>query len=587
MTRSLLAVVVLVGCAGEGGGSGGGPRGGGDGKDGGGGTDTGTLVTTPEQPDADGDGFAADVDCDDSDPGVYPGAPETCDGVRVDCARTSDDGLVTVDGATTYDGLGAALAAATDGSELVVCPGTYVGAFAASVPVRIVALEDATTTILSGSGDSTLQVPGGTELVGLTIRDGNAEEGGGVRMTSAGTLTLTGCSLVDNGADLGGGLWVAEGSTATLVDTTVEGNHAFGGGGIAVSAGSTLDLSQGAEVSGNDADGWGAGVWVDSATLVGGEVHGNRIESYYYPYWYDYGVPDPGDAAWGGAGVAASGVSAVEGAEIYQNLAVYGGGLSVSGGSTELAGVQVHDNQTYQLGGGVAVLGGDLQLDDASEVWGNYGGEAAGGELVVFGSVSGGWVHDNIGQEYGGGVFAVESEVTGQVFSDNVSDNFGGGLFAIGHVAVDGCTFSGNQSDEGGGLATVQDYGTWFYGHTDTVLTVTDTSANLNFARLGGAAYSGWTLDWTGGELRDDTADRGAGLYVEAGSARVEGATITTNSASVSGGAAEVKKGATLSFVQADLGQGASDNAPADVRAGGLDYVFDGVTTATCSDAGC
>jgi bacillopeptidase F len=48
-----------------------------------------TVSVDPENPgpsDADGDGFATNLDCDDSDPSVYPGAPETKhDGIDQDC----------------------------------------------------------------------------------------------------------------------------------------------------------------------------------------------------------------------------------------------------------------------------------------------------------------------------------------------------------------------------------------------------------------------------------------------------------------------------------------------------------------------
>ena len=52
----------------------------------------------PSEVDADGDDWTADLDCDDSDPDIYPGAEELCDGVDQDCDEIVDDGLETYDG---------------------------------------------------------------------------------------------------------------------------------------------------------------------------------------------------------------------------------------------------------------------------------------------------------------------------------------------------------------------------------------------------------------------------------------------------------------------------------------------------------
>lgn len=54
-------------------------------------SETGGPDETDPPADADGDGFAAPEDCDDTNPAVHPGADEACDGVDQDCDGTEDD----------------------------------------------------------------------------------------------------------------------------------------------------------------------------------------------------------------------------------------------------------------------------------------------------------------------------------------------------------------------------------------------------------------------------------------------------------------------------------------------------------------
>ena len=84
-------------------------------------TDAGTDTDEPIV-DADHDGFASDVDCDDNDYTVFPGADELCDDIDNNCDDVVDEGFdADGDGATDAD----ACADGTDcdDSDPSICPG--------------------------------------------------------------------------------------------------------------------------------------------------------------------------------------------------------------------------------------------------------------------------------------------------------------------------------------------------------------------------------------------------------------------------------------------------------------------------------
>jgi len=66
--------------------------------------ETSDTADTDSETDADGDGFAEDVDCDDTDPHVHPEADEICNGVDDDCDLLADDEDPDAVDATTWYG---------------------------------------------------------------------------------------------------------------------------------------------------------------------------------------------------------------------------------------------------------------------------------------------------------------------------------------------------------------------------------------------------------------------------------------------------------------------------------------------------
>jgi hypothetical protein len=550
-------------------------------------TDTDTDADTDQGPDNDGDGFGAEVDCDDADDTVYPGAPDLCGDEKVtDCDRSSDDGLVTLDGTQGFDDLQSALSAAGEGSELLLCTGTYEGQFEASVPVKLVAYTDATSTVLSGNDAGTaLSVPGGTEIVGLTVQHGRTgQRGGGIKMTTTGTLLVQDSVITTNRAAQGGGLFIAPDSQATLVNTLVTNNGAdMDGGGAYVSDGATLDLTEGSSVTANFAQYGAGGVELVNATLLGGEVSDNTLFSYgsasYYSTYFSYYGP------FGGAGIGAIGTCRVEGTEIYGNIAPTASGVSATASDLTLVDVSVHDNSTavYDgIGGGVLLFVGSVQMEGTTEVYANSAPLGAG-LLAIGGTMSGGVVRDNQGDMFGAGVLLYNGTAENMLISGNIAGEAGGGGYVVGFGTFRDVTMTGNFAPSGGGIGTTG----YFSGYAQEYVVVEGGSISGNDALNGGGIYSFLPTEVLGTEIVDNTASMGAGVYVTQDRVRLTDVSVLRNVADTSGGGVWVDPGTQLAATNVDFGVDADDNLPSDVHAGEIYTDYGAGTTLTCDDGSC
>lgn len=522
------------------------------------------------------------------DGGRAPSGPDTDPPSDVGvCVPTAENAQVTLDGIRVFDDLQAALLAASPGSELVLCPGSHRGNFVATVPVRLVGLEDRAVTVLTGLSDllPTLEIPGGSEIVNLTIRDG----GGGVVMSSSGSLRIEASLVTGNVADYGAGLVVAENSTATLASTDIRGNSArVAGGGVWVRPGGTLELSEGSSISSNWADAFGAGVWLQEAHLVGGEVSGNLLVT----NRLDELRIDPEDGsvvvggeAFGGSGVALSGTGSVTDTEIAWNSGA-GGGLSISFGTGTLRDVWVHDNDARPYAcGGLGVAGGIAVIEGATRFERNSA-DTGGGGLVFHGSVFGGIFAENVATHGAGGLDVQSGELHHVVIRGNSSEgHFGGGLSTTGTAQLDGLTIEDNHVSGAGGGIHVS-------AIIDATVEISNTTIAGNEAHEGGGLYvrAGWTplhVTLTNTTLHGNrAAGVGGGLHTNA-PVDVRGGAIVGNLADSGGGAYIAAQGA-LSVTNTDLGAGESDNDPDDIATSvGSHQGYGAGASFACDDAGC
>ncbi|MFT4626357.1 MAG: hypothetical protein ACI8PZ_005034 [Myxococcota bacterium] len=392
---------------------------------------------------------ANNLDCNDDHNGVYPSAPELCDGVNNDCDLfvwdlSDEDGLASyedVDGfwedlTDTYDwtdDLVLATWRAETSGTMHLCTGLYYGRIVVerNIELTIQGKGRDLTTLVGNDGSGTVtstEIDTALVIRGVRFQDANQGTGGAVYARN-GTLLIEDCAFVNNSANLTGGALAAQNlDEAVIRDTIFESNETstFSGGAASLTANMSVTIEDCTFLD-NRSNGFNR---LGGALELGNNDAVTITRSHFEGNFADYG--------------GAIGAYGDAGDEIYTESCTFvdnttdnaGGGIRVEDAT------YIDDNSEFSgnvanFGGAIALVNGDDHELNGTELIGNEadtdGGGlrcwADGGRNAV--TVTGASIHDNRAQNGGGiGLEGMQLEIDGgSILRNEVIAGFGSGIY--------------------------------------------------------------------------------------------------------------------------------------------------------------
>lgn len=508
---------------------------------------------TADAADQDRDGWTVeDGDCDDTNPDVYPGAEETCDGGDSDCDGFIDEGCQECDLEVPeeHDLIQGAIDLAVDGVTICVAPGTYSETIDfGGKAVHLLGIEGAAETIIDANLEggvvrfSNAEGPD-TVVEGFTLTNGYSMFGGaGVYMEDS-SPTLVGLEITGNHTDgYGGGLHL-NGGEPSLTDVTITGNTALRGGGAYLWGSGSPRLSN-VTVMGNQAD-EGGGVYfhlecdeVDLSSTVISEntalLDGGGV--------YFEGGAIPGLADVLGATISANHAEGSGGGAYGDGVAVgliapvvtsnsagsYGGGMAiVDAGSCDVSGAYIVGNAAWDGGGlyisgGTPSIGSSVIIDNTAIANGGGIYQDRGFPIILEDLLVG----SNQAGAFGGGVYTYNSGAEWRSLSvtNNTAFN-GGGIYNPDTPGTfNGLIVSGNHATNDGG-------GGWGAPHFVNSVIVGNTATH----RGGGIFGSEFQMVLANVAVLGNRSDEGGGIHIYGGSEIWSHVVVAGNEAASEGG---------------------------------------------------
>jgi len=418
---------------------------------------------------------------------------------------------------------------------------------------------------LAVSGDHSSRIfrvgsDGDVSISGLTIRDGSADSGAGIK--SDGILTLDACVITDNTATGDGGGIVNTVGNLTIQNSTIADNIAENGCGGGISSfGGTVTLSD-SHVSGNTAPEVNGGGIMNRGVLnlFGTSVDGNSS-------MYGGGIRNKAsgrislegcsvsdNTAYSGAGIHTDGYVTIDSSTVNGNVATSGSGGIMSSGEMHLSDSTVDGNTAGTSSGGIS-NGGPMSLTNCSVSYNsatNCAGIGNDGELTLI-HVR---VEFNTAAESGGGIFNGQGTVaaseclilgntaqsaggirnkngivdlTNTVIRDNIATLYSGGGInnsAIFHMMD--CIIAANEAAFAGGISNRE----------SSTMTLVNCLVMGNHAEGAGAIGNAGNLTMKYSQVSGNTAITSAGGIDNSlmGILFMDSCTITGNLSSLGGG---------------------------------------------------